>query len=392
MEALDGLVVLDLTRRYPGSYCAMFLGDNGADVIKVDPPLRTLRIKRAGIAEARYAAFNPQDRNKRSIVLNLKAESSREVFLRLVKKADVLVEGFRPGVMDRLGVGYACLKEVNPRLIYTALSGFGQDGPYAHMPAHDMNYIAIGGALSLIGERNGQPYLPSNIVADYAGAGLHGVIGTLLALMARERTGRGQFVDISYVDSVISLLAGNTWSYFESGVVPKRGETQATGGQPWAQVFRCKDGEYLTIAPAEDPFWANLCRALGREDLIPQQHPKTLDESDRIRDQLAAIFLTRTRDDWWEYLKDKECCVGPVLTADETFQHPQVLHRKMLLEFDDPVHGQVRQMGIPIKLSDTPGAVRHLGVPTGTDTVAVLQELGYSDSEIARLREQRAFE
>lgn len=293
MFCLDGIIVLDLTRRYPGAYASMFLGD------------------------------------------------------------------------------------------------FGQDGPYAAVPAHDMNYIAIGGALSLIGERDGQPYLPSNIIADMAGAGLHGVIGVLLALIARSKSGKGQFVDIAYLDAVISLLAESASDYFESGRVPKRGETSLTGGAPWAQVFRCKDGEYITIGAAEQHLWANLCRAIGREDLIPEHEPPR-ERTAQVVAELAAIFKTRTRDEWYEYLKDKEAGVGPVYYLNETFDDPQVLHRRMVVETAHPAFGRVRQIGVPIKLSDTPGRIRSLGVPTGSDTDAVLADLGYSAAEIATLREMGA--
>lgn len=389
MLCLDGIVVLDLARRYPGAYSSMFLADFGAEVIKVDPP-NAPRLRGKDVSEERFAAYYTLDRNKRSVVLDLKQEGAREAFRRLAQRADVLIEGFRPGVMDRLGVGYARLRELNPRLIYCSLSGFGPDGPYAAIPAHDMNYIGIGGALSLIGERDGQPYLPSNIVADFAGAGMHGVVGVLLALLAREKTGRGQFVDVAYLDSVISLLAPNVSQYFESGQVPKRGETPTTGGAPWAQVFRCQDGEYFTIGAAEPHIWANLCRALDREDLIPDHAPASRERADQVIAELAAIFRTRTRDEWYQYLIDKEAAVGPVYTLDETFQDPQVIHRQMVVELEHPTLGPVKQMGVPIKLSDTPGQIRSLGVPTGADTDAVLQELGYSAAAIAELRQQGA--
>ncbi len=390
MLCLEGIVVLDLARRYPGAYPAMFLADFGADVIKVDPPGINIPSVPEGFNEERYAAYNPMDRNKRSISLNLKSDGGRQVFQRLVQRADVVIEGFRPGVMDRLGVGYSRLSEINPGLIYCALSGFGQDGPYAKTPAHDMNYIAIGGALSLIGERDGQPYLPSNIVADMAGAGMHALTGILLALIARSRTGKGQFIDISYLDSVISLLTYSTSSYFETGIVPKRGETATTGSTPSAQVYRCKDGEYVTVGAAEEHLWTNFCRVLGREDLIVDREPPR-ERADRVISELAAIFETRTRDEWVGIFKDKQACFAPVNYINETFEDPQVLHRNMLVEVEHPTLGRVKQQGIPIKLSDTPGQIRSLGVPTGSDTDAVLDELGYSAEEKAALRETGTF-
>ena len=388
MLALEGLVVLDLARRYPGAYSAMFFADFGAEVIKVDPPVGCLPIQPENVSEEKFAAYYASDRNKKSIILNLKSDEGREAFHRLVKKADVLIEGFSPGVMKRLKTDYDTLKTINPRLIYCSLTGYGHDGPYAHMPGHDMNYSAIGGALSLVGERGGRPYLVSNLLADMAGAGLHSVIGILIALMARERTGRGQFVDISYVDGVISLLAMDASFYLATGKVPRRGETLTTGGAPWGNIYRCKDGEYITLGCAEPHFWVNLCRALGREDLIPYHTPPE-EKREEVISALAEIFLTRTRKEWCEFFKDKDTCFGPVYYLNETFSDPQVLHRQMVVELEHPNVGKVKQIGIPIKLSETPGQIRSLGVPTGTHTGEILTSLGYTKEEIQKLRQTK---
>ncbi|MDP6494205.1 MAG: CaiB/BaiF CoA-transferase family protein [Dehalococcoidia bacterium] len=391
MQALEGILVLDLTRRYPGAYTAMFLGDFGAEVIKVDPPGAFFPHPDIDSQNERLAPTYAPDRNKKSIVINLKTDRGREVFLRLVKKADVLIEGFRPGVMDRLGAGYDALKELNPRLIYCALAGFGQDGPYADMPGHDMTYIALGGALSMVGARDGPPYLPSNYLADMAGAGLHGVIGILLALAARDKMGQGQFIDISYLDTVISLLAVEASFYMATGKVPRRGETFVSGGSPWAQALKCKDGEYFAIGCAEPHFWEHLCQAIGRKDLAPLHNPPQ-EKRDWVVAELQKVFLTRTRDEWWDYLKDKNTCVGPVYYLDEAFEDPQVRHRRMVLEFDHPTAGRLKQTGIPIKLSETPGEVRSLGVQTGSSRDEILSWLDYSAEDIQGLRQGGAFE
>jgi len=384
MLPFEGIVVLDFARGYPGAYTTMFLGDFGADIIRVDPPAP--QFPEHDVDRSEWAAYQTVHRNKRSIIIDLKSDEGQVVLRKLVEKADVLLEGFRPGVMTRLNADYGTLKEVNPRLIYCSLSGFGADGPYASVPAHDMNYIALGGILSLIGQRDGPPYLPSNFIADIGGAAMHGLVGILIALFAREKTGRGQLVDIAYLDSVISLLAMEAPAYFLTGNVPRRGETRLTGRDPWTNVYKCKDGEYVTVACIEPHFWDNLCKAIGREDLIQyQRQTYPVEELDRVTAEIADIFITKTRDEWWQFFKDKETCFGPVNYLNETFSDPQVLHRRMVVEIDHPKVGRVKQTGLPIKLSDTAGEIRSLGVPNGTHNEIILRELGYGNEEIAAL-------
>ena len=393
MQALEGLLVLDLSRRYPGAYSAMFLGDFGAEVIKVDPPGTVLPSPKyqggepvdVDTASEKFAAHFPLDRNKKSITLNLKEERGKEVLRRLAKEADVIIEGFRPGVMDRLGVGYETLKELNPRLIYCAESAFGVDGPYAQRPAHDHNLIGIAGLLSLIGPKGGKPCLPSNFLGDLGGAGLHGAIGVLLAILARERTGKGQFVDISYLDTAVSLLAYDSAYYFMTEKVPRRGETYNSGGAPWCNVYECKDREYIVLSCAEPHLWANLCRLLGREDLVPHQESK---EAQWAIAELGKIFATKTRQEWEDTLQNENVCFAPVNYLNETFVDPQVLHRGMVMEVEHPKLGTVKQIGIPIKLSDTPGTIRSLGITLGANTDEILARFGYTPDEVASLRKE----
>ncbi len=388
MLPLEAIRVIDLGRGFPGAYTAMFLADFGAEVIRIDPPASILSFPDPvpEVSEEKFAAYFAWHRNKKSIMVNLQHEEGRQLFYRLVQNADVLIEGFRPGVMKRLKADYETLKGINNRLVYCGLYGYGSDGPYASRPGHDMNYTAMAGALSMIGEPGGRPYFPSNYLADMGGAGLHGLAGILIALLHRERTGEGQFVDISYLDTVLSLMSADISIHLLTGKVPKRGETRATGCLPSVQIYRCKDGEYVTLGCLEPVFWANFCHAVGREDLVDYHNPVP-EKREQVADAVAQIFLARTRDEWEEFLKDKQTCFSPVNYVDEALSNPQVRHRKMIIETDHPRLGKVKQMGFPIKLSQTPARLRSLGTPAGTDTEQVLTTLGYSEEEVRRLRD-----
>lgn len=394
--ALEGISVLELSRVSPGSFCTMLLADMGADVLKVETPPALSPASGAGISarSERQAAFSALNRNKRSLGLNLQTPEGQAILHRLAAQADVLVEGFRPGVMQRLRADYATLRQINPQLVYCSLSGFGQDGPYRDRPAHDLNYLAYSGILSLIGEVDRPPAIPLNIIADYGGAAMHGVFGILLALFARPRIGRGQYVDVAYLDATISLLAATPLlaNAFADGVLPQRGHGPYTGLYAFYTTYETKDGRWLSVGCSEPWLWANLCAALGCPELAPfYRRPEHLTrapspEEASVRQRLQALFLQRSRDDWLAYLADKNVCVGPVNTPAEVFADPQVQHRQMLLEGRSSTGEAVRQVGIALKLSDTPGRVRHLAPRLGQHTDEVLSALGYSADERQRLR------
>ena len=400
MLALDGIKDLDLTHLAPGGLCTMILGDLGADVIKVEA-LPGVGGRGAGIGLSpmgeegrREAAFDALSRNKRSIGLNLKSDKGRDIFYQLVQTADVVVEGFRPGVVKRLGVDYEKIKSVNRGIIYCSLSGYGQDGPYSNRSGHDVNYISIAGALNLIGSPDRPPVVPLNLLADFAGASLHGVMGILAALVARGKTGRGQHVDIAYADGVITLLTWFISNYFSKGIMFSRGETWLHGAYPYYGVYEAKDGKYVSIGCLEPWFWENLCRALGKEEYIsycisPEHflHKPEGEKWEEISSYLKQVFLTRTRDEWFDFLADKDVPVGKVYTFDEVFNDPQVLHRQMVLEIDHPTLGKVKHPGIAIKLSETPGKVRSLAPIFGEHTEEILHELSYNKSQIEELRQ-----
>ncbi len=375
----------------------MILGDLGADIIKIEEPGAPTgrRAQQAGAAGTQGPAgafggspFNALNRNKKTIALNLKSGPGKEVFLRLSQRADIVVEEYRPGVAKRLGIDFAKLSVRNPRLIYCAITGYGQDGPYRDLVGHDLNYIATAGVLSILGRPGQLPTIPHNIIADYAGGGMHGAIGILAALVARQQTGHGQYVDISMMDGALALMAQSFSSFFATGAIPKRGETMLDGAIPNYNVYETKDGKIITIGSLEPWFFANLCRTLGREDLI--EHEFNSAKRAEIQTFFTDSFKTKTRDEWFELLSKTDICVGKMNTLDEVGHDPQVLARKMIVELDAPGGRKVKQVGISVKLSETPGSIRSLAPALGQHTDEVLSGLGYTLEQIAKWREEGA--
>ncbi len=392
MTALEGIEILDLSYQGPGPFCTAILGDLGASVTTISPPPAAGARQATREADHRQAAYSASDRNKKSILLNLKSEEGRHIFHRLAEKADVIVEGFRPGVARRLGIDYETISAINPRIVYCSVTGYGQDGPYAQLPGHDVNYISFAGVLDIIGEPGRPPVLPLNLVADYGGGGMSAAIGILSAIIARGKTGRGQYVDISLTDTTISLLTQILLDpYFMTGAAPGRGEHVLSGAHPCYSIYRTKDGGYISLGCLEPWLWENLCREIGREDFIPYDMTRSpvSDEDGKwqeIRNYLGELFLTGTRDEWFERMKDKNIPIGKVLSLKEVFTDPQVLHRGMLMELEHPTQGKIRQVGIGIKLSDTPGTFRNFASSTGADTEETLKGLGYTEAKIGELR------
>ena len=394
---LEAIKVLELIRVPPGAFCTMMLADMGADVLKIETPPTDASEAGAGpaTAEARRAAFQFVNRNKQSMAINLKQPAGQKILHQLAADADVLVEGFRPGVMARLGGDYATLSQINPRLIYCSLSGFGQDGPYHDLPAHDINYLSISGVLNLIGEPDRPPTIPLNIIADYAGASMHGVVGILLALLARQQSGRGQWVDVSYLDTTISLLAATPMlrDFFFNGSSSGRGEGALGGSFPYYTTYETADGKLLSVGCTEPWLWQNFCTAIGRADLarfaLRSEHFAGLADSaaQQAKQEVQEVLRRKTRDEWCAFFQDKNDCVGPVYTVAETFQDPQVVARNMVVDIADSRYGTIRQAGVAIKLSETPGSIRHVGPTVGEHTEAVLETLGYSVTERAQLRQ-----
>jgi alpha-methylacyl-CoA racemase len=387
--------VLDLTRLLPGGFCTLLLADLGADVIKVEdtgagdyvrwaPPYYGDEDQTAsGTRSAYFLALN---RNKRSIRLDLKSDGGRQALLKLAESADVLVESFRPGVLDRLGVGYEVLRQANPALVYCPITGYGQDGPNRDRAGHDMNYLGLNGLLGLTGAKDGPPVQSAGQIADLGGGGLMAALGILAALNEAKASGEGQLVDVSMYDGAQSWLAMVAARYFADDKVPHRGDLELAGAIICYRPYEAADG-WVTCGALEQKFWAAWCRGVGREDLIEHQFDPPGSEAHA---EASEIFRSKSREEWRAFNDEHDCCVEPVLDLDEALGSAQAEAREMVVELDQPGFGPVRQMGFPVKLSRTPAAIEKPAPALGEHTAELLAEAGYPAEEIRALKEQGA--
>jgi alpha-methylacyl-CoA racemase len=391
---LEGIRVLDLSRLLPGGFCSLLLADFGADVIKVEDTgagdyIRAWPPYYEGVEEsARSALFLALNRGKRSIRLDLKTDDGREAFLRAVAQADVVLESFRPGVLDRLGVGYEAMRAVNPAIVYCAITGYGQDGPNRDRSGHDMNYLGLIGLLGLTGERDGPPIQSAGQIADIGGGALMAAFGILAALRERDRSGEGQVVDVAMADGALSWLAMVAARHFAEGVTPHRGDLELAGAIVCYRPYRCADG-WVTLGALEPKFWLAWCRGVGREDLVEQQFASP---GGAVHREVEAIFAQRTREQWRAFASEHDCCLEPVLDLDEALDSELMRAREMVVALDQPgAERPVRLLGLPIKLSRTPGdANRAPGPALGEHTREVLASIGYSEDQIAAMLEAGA--
>lgn len=391
---LEGLIVLDLSRLLPGGFCSLLLADFGADVIKVEDTGMGDYIRWAppyyeGAQEStRSALFLSLNRGKRSIRVNLKSELGQEVLLRLVRDADVLLESFRPGVLDRLGVGYERLRRENPGLVYCAITGYGQYGPHRNRSGHDMNYLGLNGLLGLTGDREGPPVQAAGQIADLGGGALMAAVGILVALRERERSGQGQLVDCSMFDGALSWLAMLAAEMFAGGHAPRRGDIGLAGRYNCYRPYACADG-YVTLGALEPKFWQAWCKGVQRPDLLAHAFDSPGSESHAA---VTDIFRQRTREQWRGFASEHDCCLEPVLGLDEALDSELVVARQMVVGLTQPgVAEPVKLLGVPIKLSRTPGDAARAPAPElGEHTDVVLADAGFSQSEIAALHEAGA--
>ncbi|MFW5640450.1 MAG: CaiB/BaiF CoA transferase family protein [Thermodesulfobacteriota bacterium] len=371
--ALTGIKVLDLSRLLPGPFCSMILADHGAEVIAIEDK----RFQADGLF------LRPVNRNKKHMSLNLKTDAGKEIFFKLAKEADVILEGFRPGVVDRLGIGYPAVQKINQRIIYCAVTGYGQTGPLRDRAGHDVNYLALAGVLDQIGEKDRPPVIPGVQLADIAGGGMYGAIGILLALLARERTGRGQYIDISMTDGMVSLLPIPLFFKQLLGTFPKRSDGMLSHRYACYNTYETADGRYLSVGAVESRFWSRLCNHFRVPEFIPLQYDEPR------REEIIAFFRTnfrkKTLAEWQPELAELDACCEPVLHPEEVMEADLFRERKMIIEMPQKEDKSTPTLGVPVKLSDTPGSVRTPPVEFGANTREVLKSLGYSDTQIDSL-------
>ncbi len=374
--ALDGITVIDLSRLLPGPYCSMILADHGARVIAVED--------KRFLADGLF--FNLINRNKEHMSLNLKTEKGREIFYRLIAKADVLLEGFRPGVVDRLGVDYESVRQANPKIIYCSITGYGQNGPFRDRVGHDVNYLSYAGVLDLIGEKDHPPSIPGVQIADIAGGGMNAAIGILLALFARQNTGKGQYIDISMTDGMVGFLPAALFFRQLTGQEPKRADGILSHRYACYNTYETADGRYLSIGAVENRFWKQLCDTLD----IPEYAPLQYDDQRReeILQSMRQTFKQKSLDEWDAILAGLDICWGRIQSTKEVLEDPLFLQRETVVEIEDKDGKKSKTIGVTVKLSDTPGTIRTPPVDFGESTAKILQKMGYTEEDIKEFEEK----
>jgi crotonobetainyl-CoA:carnitine CoA-transferase CaiB-like acyl-CoA transferase len=373
---LAGIRILDLTRLLPGPVATLHLADLGADVIKIEDPQVGDYARTLGTGQGSDSAyFRMINRNKRGLLLDLKQPEGVAVFMRLAETADVIVESFRPGVVDKLGVGYAAVAAVNPKIAYCSISGYGQDGPYKDLAGHDINYLGYAGVLDQIGREGGDPALPNFQIADLLGGALTAAMGILAAVLDAQRSGQGRYIDVAMTDSVLAHTYFTMLRLNDAGHSAPRGTDLLTGGLPCYATYRCADGRHMAVGALEGKFWKTCCEMLGQPAWIERQWDAGL------RDEVAALFATRPRDDWTDLFAAVDCCVTPVLTPEEALDNAQTAARGMVLREDG-----LTQFAPPLKLSDHEFAIRQAAPKAGAHNEEILRAAGYPDAQIDRLK------
>ncbi len=386
-QPLEGVKVIDCTRLVPYQYCTMILGDLGADVLKVEEP-RVGDYGRWGDKSRTYesVAFVMANRNKKSMKLNLKHETGREVFKKLACSHDVLIESFRPGVMDKLGLGYKEIKKVKPEIIYCSATGYGQTTPYRDKPGHDINYLGISGILALTGEHTDRPVIPGIPFGDMAGGGVFPALTIIAALLGKEKTGKGQYIDVAQTDVLTSFNIVNIAEVLSLRAGQKPSPFNIRGDSLCYNPYKTSDGKFVALGAFEPKFWRNFCGAVGRQDWIAN-NLDPYQEGSKITEELKDLFAGKTQKEWIETFEEVDTCITPVLTPNETLENPQLRNREIITTMDDPQRGETVQVGFPAKFSDGLNFKRSPAPLFGEHTVETLTDLGYNPSQIQVLQD-----
>ena len=373
---LAGIRILDLTRLLPGPVATLHLADLGAEVIKIEDPQVGDYARTLGTGQGEDSAyFRMINRNKQGLRLDLKKPEGVAIFLRLARDADVVIESFRPGVMDKLGVGYAKVSAINPKIAYCSISGYGQDGPYKDLAGHDINYLGYAGVLDQIGTEGDKPAIPNFQIADLLGGALTAAMGILAAVLEAQRTGQGRYIDVSMTDSVLAHTYFTMLRLNDAGRSSPRGGDLLSGGLPCYATYRCADGKYMAVGALEGKFWKVCCHVLGQPEWAKRQWDGGL------RSEMAAIFSTRPRDEWAARFEAFDCCVTPVLTPEEALVNEQLVARRMVIKSED-----LTQFAPPLKMSDYEFTVRQPAPKAGEHNAAILAAAGYTPAEIESLK------
>lgn len=388
---LASLKILDFTTLLPGPFGTMLLADMGAEVLRIEAPHLSDLVRVSppfdGKVSAMHALLN---RSKRSLALDLKKPGAVEIIYKLVKTYDIVVEQFRPGVMDRLGIGYEALREINPGLIYCSITGYGQTGPYKDRAGHDNNYLSLAGVMSHTGRKDSGPAAMGIQLADVGGGSFGAVTGILAAVIQRQLTGQGQTVDVSMFDMSVAWNSLALGSYFVSGENPDFERGNLNGGG-YYDYYRTGDGRYMSVGSLEPKFWQGFCQAIGRPELVAQGANRHHEAQLALKAEIGKEFAKKTQAEWVEIFAKYDVCVEPVLTAAETTLHPQTVARNLIVEVPKPDGATQKQVASPLKFSGSEATYSHIGVELGQHTREVLTETGYSASQIDQMQEQGLF-
>ena len=386
---LENIIILDLTRLFPGPMCTLHLADLGADVIKIEDPgtgdyARAVPPFQKNISKF-FLAIN---RNKRSLTLDIRKEEGRAIFMELAKKADVIVESFRPGVVDKLGIGYDQIKQINSQIIYCSITGYGQTGPYSHLAGHDLNFLAYAGIIKSAPKSKGIPAIPNFQIGDLIGGTACGAMSILAAILQQKLQGKGQYLDVSIMDgllahSVVGMSNINSEETFGIDL-----SDMLNGLLHCYQLYPTKDHRYMALASLEYKFWERFCKALDRDDLISRHLDRGAD-SEEVHETLVDIFLKKTQKEWIHHFKEIDCCISPILTMKEAMNQAHTLEREMVIEHPHPYEGLVRQLAFPVKFSEFNFEVYRPAPLLGEHTVDVLKEINISNEELSELQKKR---